>query len=606
MKKEELLAQVQILPEKPGVYQYYNVKGEIIYVGKAKNLKKRVASYFNKKHESNKTYVLVKNIASMSYIVVDSEADALLLENNLIKEHQPRYNVLLKDDKTYPSIRITNEPFPRIFKTRNIIKDGSKYYGPYTSVHALNTLLDIIHEILPIRTCRLDLSKEKVDKGNYRLCLQYYIRRCNGGCVGLETEEEYQKHIDAAEKIIKGDANEISKMLLEEMKKLAEEYKFEEANIIKAKYEQLENFKSKSIVANTILEETDVFGYDEDEDNSYINILKVSNGAIIMGYTIEYRKRIDETKEDILPMAILDLRTKFNSVSKEIIIPFDIEFPIEGVKITIPKIGDKKKLLDLGVQNAKQFKIDKLKRNEKLNPEQKSIALLKEIQDKLKLEKIPMTIDCFDISNIAGTNAVAACVVFKKAKASKKDYRKYTIKTVEGQDDYAAMREVVYRRYSRMIEEETALPDLILVDGGVGHMESVRQVIENQLNKRIPIAGLVKNDKHRTQALLFDFPPKEIGLKINDPLFRLLAKIQEEVHRFAISFHRDKRSKSQTASELDNIKGIGEKTKLELINHFKSIKRIQMAEIEEIEKIIGKHRASVIYKHFHPDLKPSE
>lgn len=599
----ELLSQIKTLPDKPGVYQYFNSKGEIIYVGKAKNLKKRVSSYFNKNHDSNKTYVLVKNIATLNYIVVNTEADALLLENNLIKEYQPRYNVMLKDDKTYPSIRITNEPFPRIFKTRTIVKDGSKYYGPYTSVHALNTLLDLIHEILPIRTCRLDLSDSKIRANNYKLCLQYYIKRCNGPCEGLETEEEYRKHIDAAEKIIKGNANEISKMLLEEIKRLADEYKFEEANLVKMKYELLESFKSKSIIANSVVDETDIFSYDEDEKSSYVNFLQVSNGSIIKGYTIEYKKRTEERKEDIISMAIIDLRTKFGSNSKEIIVPFDIEFPIEGVKTTIPKIGDKKKLLDLSVQNVKQFKLDKLKQSEKLNPEQKSIALLKAIQEKLKLDKIPMTIECFDNSNISGSNAVAACVVFVKGKPSKKDYRKYNIKTVDGPDDYASMREIVYRRYSRMLKEETPLPDLILVDGGIGHMESVRQVIEDELNIKIPIAGLSKNDKHRTNELLFGFPPKVIGMKVNDQLFKLLANIQEEVHRFAITFHRDKRSKTQTASELDKINGIGEKTKFELINHFKSIKRIRMAQLSEIEKIIGKRRASIVYAHFNKELK---
>ncbi|GAB1416430.1 excinuclease ABC subunit UvrC [Paludibacter sp.] len=604
--KEEILSKIKTLPEKPGVYQYFNAKGEIIYVGKAKNLKKRVSSYFNKNHDSNKTYVLVKNIASLNYIVVDSEADALLLENNLIKEYQPRYNVLLKDDKTYPSIRITNEPFPRIFKTRTIVKDGSKYYGPYTSVHAVNTLLDIIHEILPIRTCRLDLSKSKIESKNYKLCLQYYIKRCNGPCEGLESEEEYQKHIDAAEKIIKGNAQEISKMLLEEMKRLSEAYKFEEANLIKQKYELLESFKSKSIVANSVIEETDVFSYEEDEKSAYVNFIQVSNGSIIKGYTIEYKKRMEERKEDILATAIIDLRLKFNSTSKEIIIPFNLEYPIDGVKIVIPKIGDKKKLLDLSTQNVKQFKLEKLKRDEKLNPEQKSISLLKNIQELLKLDKLPMTIECLDNSNISGTNAVAACVVFVKGKPSKKDYRKYNIKSVEGPDDYASMKEVVFRRYSRMIQEETPLPDLILVDGGIGHMESVRQVIEDELNIKIPIAGLVKNDKHRTNELLFGFPPMSIGMKANDQLFRFLANIQEEVHRFAISFHRDKRSKEQTASELDSIKGIGEKTKIELINHFKSIKRIRMAELSEIEKIAGSHRASIIYNHFNNGLKSPE
>ncbi len=603
---QKLKPQIQSLPEKPGVYQYFNSKGEIIYVGKAKNLKKRVSSYFNKVHDIGKTNVLVKNIASLKYIVVNSEEDALLLENNLIKELQPRYNVMLKDGKTYPSICITNEPFPRVFKTRNIIKNGSRYYGPYSSNYAINTLIDFIHEIFPIRTCKYYLSKENIQNKKFKICLQYHIHKCNGGCEGKETAEEYLKHIEAVEKIIKGDANELSKLLHDEMKKLAAEFKYEEAHLIKIKYDLLENYKSKSIISNTVLDETDIFGYDEDENASYINMLRVSKGSIIMGYTIEYKKRTDEIKEELLALAIIELRNKFQSSSKEIIVPFDIEFPIYGVTITIPQKGDKKKLLDLSIQNVKQYKFDKLKQAEKLNPEQKNTSVLKNMQEKLKLEKLPMHIECFDNSNISGTNAVAACVVFKKGKPSKKDYRKYIIKTVEGPDDYASMKEVVLRRYSRMLKEETPLPDLILTDGGLGQMEIVRQVIEDELNINIPIAGLVKNKQHKTNEVLFGFPPKSIGLKPNDLLFKFLANIQGEVHRFAITFHREKRSKAQTTSALDEIKGIGEKTKTELINHFKSIKRLRNAEISEIEKITGKHRASIVYSHFNADLSTQE
>ena len=599
---EKLKPQIQSLPEKPGIYQYYNSKGEIIYIGKAKNLKKRVTSYFNKAHDFGKTNVLVKNIASLKYIVVNSQEDALLLENNLIKEYQPRYNVMLKDGKTYPSICITNEPFPRVFKTRNIIKNGSRYYGPYSSNYAINTLVDFIHEIFPIRTCKLYLNKENIESKKFKVCLQYHIHKCKGGCEGKETPEDYLKHIDAVEKIIKGDANELSKMLYDEMKKLATEFKYEEAHLIKIKYELLENYKAKSIISNTVLDETDIFGYDEDENASYINMLRVSKGSIIMGYTIEYKKRTEERKEDVLALAIVELRNKFQSSSKEIIVPFDIEFPVHGATITIPQKGDKKKLLDLSIQNVKQYKFDKLKQAEKLNPEQKNTANLKNMQDKLQLEKLPMNIECFDNSNISGTNAVAACVVFKKGKPSKKDYRKYNIKTVEGPDDYASMKEVVYRRYSRMLKEESPLPDLILTDGGLGQMEVVRQVIEDELNISIPIAGLVKNQRHKTNEVLFGFPPKAIGMKPNDHLFKFLAYIQEEVHRFAITFHRDKRSKAQTTSVLDEIKGIGEKTKSQLLNHFKSIKRLQNAEITEIEKIVGKSRASIIYMHFNDNL----
>lgn len=601
-KQDNLKLQIATLPEQPGVYQYYNNLDEIIYIGKAKNLKKRVSSYFNKVHEQGKTNVLVKNIVTLKYIVVDTEEDALLLENNLIKRYQPRYNVLLKDGKTYPSICISNEAFPRVFKTRNIIKNGSLYFGPYSSNYAINTLLEFLHEIFPLRTCRLLLSNENIKSNKFKVCLQYHIKKCNGGCQGLESPEAYQKHIEAVKKIIKGDANELSKMLLDEMKQLSLEYRFEEAHELKIKYELLENYKSKSIISNTILEETDIFGFDEDDSACYVNILRVAKGSIFQGYTIEYKKRTDETKEDLLSMAIVELRTKFNSTSREIILPFPLEYEMKGVTMTVPQKGDKRKLLDLSIQNVKQFKLDKLKQSEKLNPEQKQTALMKSIQDKLQLSKLPLTIECFDNSNISGTNAVAACVVFKKGKPAKKEYRKYTIKTVEGPDDYASMREVVFRRYTRIKNEGTPLPDLILTDGGAGQMEMVRRVLVDELNLNIPIAGLAKDKKHRTSQLLFGFPPLEIGLKPTDPVFKFLATVQDEVHRFAITFHRDKRSKQQTESELDKIKGIGDKTKNILINHFRSVKRIQKAEISELEKIVGTNRASIIYKHFNSDL----
>lgn len=601
-KLDKLKNDIKMLPDKPGVYQYFNDKEEIIYVGKAKNLKKRVSSYFNKIHDSGKTNVLVKNIASLKYIIVETEEDALLLENNLIKRYQPRYNILLKDGKTYPSICITNEPFPRVFKTRNIIKNGSKYFGPYSNNYTVDTLIDFIHQIFPVRTCRLPLFPEQIQKNKFKVCLQYHIKKCNGPCENLESREEYAKHIESIIQIIRGDANELSKMLLEKMQELAQDFKFEEAHLLKLKYDLLENYKSKSIISNTVLEETDVFGYDEDEHSAYVNILRTAKGSIIQGYTIEYKKRTDELKEDILATAVLELREKFNSTSREIILPFEIDFTWKGVNFTVPQKGDKKKLLDLSISNVKHFKLEKLKQNEKLNPEQKATQVLKTIQDSMHLKNLPMTIECFDNSNIQGSSAVAACVVFKKAKPSKKDYRKYTIKTVEGPDDYASMKEVVFRRYSRMIQENTPLPDLIVTDGGIGQMEVVRQIIEDELKLNIPIAGLAKDKKHKTSELLFGFPPQVIGMKPNDLLFRFMSQLQDEVHRFAISFHRDKRSKEQTSSELDQIKGIGEITKTDLIKHFKSIKRIRMAEKSEIEKIVGNNRASIIYKHFHPDL----
>ena len=591
-----------MLPENPGVYQYFNANDEIIYVGKAKNLKKRVSSYFNKIHDNGKTNVLVKNISYLRYIVVDSEENALLLENNLIKQYQPRYNILLKDGKTYPSICITNEEFPRIFKTRNINKKWGQYFGPFSSGYTINSILEIINKLYPIRSCHLALTEQSIAAGKFKVCLDYHIKKCKGPCEAYQTRKEYQDNINEVKKIIQGDANEISKLLFTKMKKLAGEYKFEEANEIKQKYDLIENYKSKSIIANSVVNNTDIFAYADDENSAYVNILRVSKGAIIQGYTIEYKKRIDETKEDILSIAIIELREKLNSNSKEIIVPFPIEIEFADIKFIIPQRGDRKKLLELSEQNVKQYKLEKLKQTEKLNPDQKSIQLLTEIQQKLHLEKIPMTIEAFDNSNISGSNAVAACVVFKKAKPSKKDYRKYIIKTVQGPDDYASMKEVVKRSYIRLINENMPLPDLIIADGGIGQMEVIRQVVEDELNLKIPIAGLAKNDKHKTSELLFGFPPKEIGMKPNDTLFKLLAFIQEEVHRFAITFHRDKRSKSQTASELDKIPGIGEKTKNELIRHFKSLKRVKSSNLDELTKIIGTNRASIVYKHFNPDL----
>lgn len=608
---DKLLSDIRSLPNNPGVYQYYNINNEIIYIGKAKNLKKRVLSYFNKIHDSGKTNVLVKNIAYLKYIVVETEEDALLLENNLIKKYQPRYNVLLKDGKTYPSICITNEEFPRIFKTRNIIKNGSQYFGPYSSTYTIDAILEIIHKLYPIRTCRLPLSEKKIEEGKFSLCLQYHIKKCNGPCEGKESGEEYRKHIKEIREIIKGNAEKISKILYSQMMNLSAKLLFEEANLIKTKYELIQNYQSKSIIANTIPEDTDVFGYDEDDKNAFISIIRISKGAIIQGLTIEYKKRFStakdeeetETKKDILSLAIVELRERLKSTSKEIVLPFEIDFKLKGVTITIPQRADRKKLLDLAQQNVKLYKLEKLKQTEKLNPEQRGMQLMKAVQEKLLLDKIPMNIECFDNSNIQGSDAVAACVVYKKGKPSKQDYRKYIIKTVEGPDDYASMREVVYRRYSRMLKEETTLPDLIIADGGTGQMEVIRKVIVDELNLNIPIAGLAKNSKHKTNEVLIGFPPKSVGLKPTDQLFKFFASMQEEVHRFAIKFHRDKRSKNQTSSELDKIQGIGEKTKKELISHFKSIKRLRLASLDDIAKIIGKHRSTIVYDYFNADLK---
>lgn len=591
---------ISIMPSTPGVYQYFNKAGDIIYVGKAKNLKRRVSSYFNKEHDSVKTNILVNNIYDLKYICVNSEADALLLENNLIKKYQPRYNILLKDGKTYPWLCITKEPFPRVFKTRQVFK-GADYFGPYPSSYTLDLLLELIREIYPVRTCKLNILPNEISKGKYDLCLQYHIKKCNAPCVGYQSQEDYNAFINEIREIAKGRSHIITNYLLKKMNNLAADYRFEEAQEIKNKYDSIVNYQSKTVITTTSDNDIDVFAYDEDEQSAFINMLRINGGCVVQGFTIEYKKTLDEPKEEIFALAIVELRDRFKSISNQIIVPFIPDVELENAEFIVPLRGDKKKLLDLSIQNVKQFRVDKYKQSEKLNPEQRTTKILKDIQDKLHLDKLPNHIECFDNSNISGTNAVAACVVYKKAKPSKKDYRKYIIKTVDGVDDYASMREVVYRRYSRMVNEGTPLPDLILTDGGKGHMESVRQVVVDCLHLDIPIVGLAKNDKHTTSEVLVGFPPQSIGLKPTDSLFRFLAEIQEEVHRFAISFHRDKRSKGQVSSELDSIKGIGETSKKALLKHFKSVKRISLASLEELKEILPTSRASIVYTYFHPN-----
>lgn len=586
---------VSNLPEKPGIYQYLNTEGTIIYVGKAKNLKKRVNSYFNKEHEPGKTRVLVSKIADIRYIVVNTEEDALLLENNLIKKYKPRYNVLLKDDKTYPSICVQNEYFPRVFKTRKIIRNGSSYYGPYSHAPSMQAVLDLIKHLYPLRTCNLNLTPENINAGKFNVCLEYHIKNCAGPCIGLQTQEEYAKNIDEIKEILKGNTQDISRMLQQKMEELAADLKFEEAQKIKEKYLLMENYRSKSEVVSSVLHNIDVFAIEEDDSNSaFINYLHITNGAINQAFTFEYKKRLNESKEELLELGIIEMRERYKSLSREIIVPFEVDFELNDVVFTVPQRGDKKKLLELSILNVKQYKADRLKQAEKLNPEQRSMRLMKEIQQELHLDRLPMQIECFDNSNIQGSDAVAACVVFKKAKPSKKDYRKYNIKTVVGPDDYASMKEVVRRRYQRAIDEQSPLPDLIITDGGKGQMEVVREVIEDELHLNIPIAGLAKDGRHRTSELLFGFPPQTIGIKQQSQLFRLLTQIQDEVHRFAITFHRDKRSKRQVASALDSIKGIGEKTKTALLKEFKSVKRIQQASVEDIAAIIGPAKAQTL------------
>lgn len=592
---EEILEYIKtilaVMPEKPGCYEYFDEKGTIIYVGKAKNLKRRVSSYFNKQQDSNKTRVLVKQIRDIKYFVVDTEQDALLLENSLIKQYHPRYNVLLKDDKTYPSIVVKNEYFPRIYQTRNIIRDGSRYYGPYPSVYTAKVMLQLVKELYPLRTCKYPLTPENIRDGKYSVCLEYHIKRCKGPCEGLQSLEEYMRNIAEIKEILRGNISQVSKHLYEQMMQLSAELKFEEAQKVKEKYEAIENYRSKSIVVTPMLHNIDVFSITENEPSVYINYLHIGNGAVVQAYTFEYKKKLDESKEELLSLGIVEMRKRFDSTAKEIIVPFTLDIELEGVQFTVPQRGDKKKLLELSEMNGRQYKLDKLKQSEKLNPEQRNVKLLKEIQTYLHLEELPAQIECFDNSNIQGSDPVAACVVFKMGKPSKADYRKYNIKTVEGPDDYASMREVVRRRYTRMIDEKSSLPNLIITDGGKGQMEAVRSVVENELHLHIPIAGLAKDDRHRTAELLFGFPPEVIGMKMDSPLFHLLTRMQDEVHRFAISFHRDKRSKGQNHSILDDIKGIGEKTKTLLLKHFKSVKRIREASAEELFSLIGEKKA---------------
>ena len=593
-RDEHIRMILAVIPEKPGCYQYFDEKGTIIYVGKAKNLKRRVSSYFNNEHDSNKTRVLVKQIRDIKYIVVNTEEDALLLENNLIKQYRPRYNVLLKDDKTYPSIVVKNEYFPRVYQTRNIVRDGSQYYGPYPSVFTARVMLQMLKELYPIRTCKYPLTPEAIARGQFKVCLEYHIKRCKGPCEGLQSLEEYQQNMAEVKEILRGNISQISKHLYEQMQNLAGELRFEEAQAIKEKYEVIENYRSKSTVVPPMLHNIDVFSLIEDERSAYVNYLHIGNGAIVQAYTFEYKKRLEETKEELLSLGIVEMRARFKSTAKEIIVPFELDLPLTNVSLVVPQRGDKKKLLDLSEMNAKQFKVDKLKKAEKLNPEQRTTRLLKEIQEALHLDRLPIQIECFDNSNIQGSDPVAACVVFKMGKPSKADYRKYNIRTVVGPDDYASMKEVVRRRYQRAIEEQTPLPDLIITDGGKGQMEVVRTVIEDELGLRIPIAGLAKDGHHRTAELLFGFPPEPIGMRMDSPLFHLLTRMQDEVHRFAITFHKDKRSKGQVKSELDAIKGIGEKTKVVLLRRFKSLKRIREATFEELKAVVGEAKAKAL------------
>ena len=598
---EYLKGIVRRLPDKPGSYQFYDEEHTIIYVGKAKSLKNRVSSYFHTEVDRFKTKVLVSKIFDISYTVVNTEEDALLLENSLIKKYNPRYNVLLKDGKTYPSIVITNEFFPRIFKTRTINKHWGSYYGPYAKVSAMYDVLNLIKELYQPRTCRQPITKEGVESGRYRVCLDYHIKKCKGPCVGKQTYEDYQKNIAQAREILKGNTREVLRDLKDEMLRLSEELRFEEAEEVKRKDLALDGFVSKSQVVSQTIDKVDVFTITSDEKMAFINYIHVSNGSINQSFTIEYKKKLNETDEELLQLGIVEIRERFKSDSKEIIVQKEVDVELEGVKFTIPKLGDKKMLLDLSMMNCKEYKFDRLKQAEKLNPEQKQTRLMKELQDKLHLPSLPYQIECFDNSNISGTDAVAACIVFKKMKPSKSDYKRYNIKTVVGPDDYASMKEVVHRRYSRLIEEEQPLPDLIIADGGKGQMEVIREVIQDELNLDIPIAGLAKDDRHRTNELLYGFPPMKIALKVESELFHVLTQIQDEVHRFAITFHRDKRSKRALHSELDDIKGIGPKTRDELLNALKSVKKIREAELPTLSEIIGPAKAQIIYQHFHKE-----
>lgn len=588
------------MPEKPGSYQYYDESHTIIYVGKAKNLKRRVSSYFHKEVDRYKTKVLVSKIWDISYTVVNSEEDALLLENSLIKKYNPRYNVLLKDGKTYPSICVTNEYYPRIFKTRHINKKFGTFFGPYSNTASMYAVLELIKKLYKPRTCRLLLTRESVERGAFKPCLEYHIHNCLGPCIGKQSYEEYAENMRQAREILKGNTRQLSDMLYKNMQRLAENLEFEAAERVKQKYLLIENYCSKSEVVSHTITDIDVFTIADDDTRShaFINFMHVRNGAVNQSFTFEYKRKLDETDEELLITAIPEIRERFKSEAKEIVVPFEIEWHLKDAVFFVPQRGDKKHLLELSEMNCRQYKFDRLKQAEKLNPEQKQTRLMKELQQKLGMEKMPYTIECFDNSNISGTDAVAGCVVFKAMKPSKKDYRKYNIKTVTGPDDYASMKEVVRRRYSRMIEEDTPLPDLIITDGGKGQMEVVREVIEDELHLRIPIAGLAKDDRHRTNELLFGFPQKVIGLKTDSELFHVLTHIQDEVHRYAITFHRDKRSKHALHSELDDIRGIGPKTKEALLHHFRTVKRISEASDDELAAVVGSNKAAILKAHF--------
>ena len=598
---ERLKVIVSSLPEKPGCYQYFDENGTIIYVGKAKNLKRRVYSYFSKEHDNRKTAILVSKIRDIKYTVVNTEEDALLLENNLIKEWNPRYNILLKDGKTYPSIVVTNEFLPRIFQTRKINKKFGTYFGPYSHVPTMYALLDLIKNLYPLRRCHEIITPESLEKKKHKECLEYHIKNCKAPCTGRQSIEEYLQNVAEAKEILKGNTAELQRKMMAKMKELAAELKFEEAEIIKKKYILLENYRSRSEVVSNTLHNIDVFNIESDQKVAYINFLHVTNGCINKAFTFEYEKRMQETDEELLVMGIVEMRQRYGSESKEVIVPFPVEQFTENFKLTVPQKGDKKVLLDLSRQNVLQYKKDRLSQADKLNPEQKTTRLMKELQDALQLPTLPMQIECFDNSNISGTDAVAGCVVFKKCKPSKADYRKYIIKEVQGPDDYASMQEVVRRRYKRAMEEGSPLPDLIITDGGKGQMEVVREVVEDEMRLNIPIAGLAKDDKHRTNELLYGFPQQVIGLKTDSALFHLLTQIQDEVHRYAITFHRDKRSKHQIASELDSIKGIGPKTKEILLKKLHSVKRIKEAELSQLTELIGESKAEVIYNYFHSE-----
>lgn len=606
-KEEERIQRLKVivnsLTEEPGCYQYLDKTGKIIYVGKAKNLKRRVSSYFNNSPKNRKTQILVSKIQDIKYVVVPTDEDALLLENNLIKRYQPFYNILLKDGKTYPSVCVSNEYFPRVFKTRKIIKGAGTYYGPFSHQGTLNAMMELIDKMYSVRLCTTVFTPEKVESGKYKECMYYHVKKCKAPCIGLQKREEYLAQIEEIKDILSGNTRLLCKKLWEEMQDFAEKEQYLEAEETKKKYLLAKDFDDKSRVITSTNQNIDVFSIEDSEASAFVNYMHVVNGCINQAFTFEYKKQLEESPEDILSLAIVEMRDRYKSKSKEIVVPFELDLKLSNAEFIVPKAGDKRKLLFLSEANVRQYRIDALKQAEKLNPDQRNINILKELQHKLKLDKIPMRIECFDNSNIMGQDAVAGCVVFIGAKKSKNDYRKYNIKTVVGPDDYASMSEVVYRKYSRALEEQTPLPDLIITDGGKGQMEVVRKVIEDELHLNIPIAGLAKDDRHRTNELLFGFPQKVVGIEMDSPLFKLLTRIQDEVHRFAITFHRDKRAKHTRESELDSIKGIGEATKTMLLKRFKSVKRIKEATLADLTEAIGKAKASIIYDAFHTEIK---